>query len=318
MNRFVRLRQTCLVLASITLVLGEVSSARADAFAFAENMITNFHIITPPGSIVGVVGSRNTVNTAQYGNTFNSSQSPQTIPAISDALQAEAGPDPFPAENAFMPFLNEGTFNGARADAFTASGNPFAGDGSGETLVENLAEAELPDSANLSAASSGSNIANATFRFSVTIPTTITFAFDTSIELAAATSALGESALASIANAFEIDNSSGAQVFLFTPTTCGTGSLQGSVGSADGVPPSVSISADCSVSGTSPELGPGHYQVSLRSTSQVDVSSPPASEAESTPEPASFLLLAGGIVVLCIMAAFHSVGEARGANRSSH
>ena len=317
MNRFVRVRQTCLVLASITLVLGEMSSARADSFAFAENMITNFQIISPAGSIVGISGTRNTVNTAQYGNTFNSAQSPRTIPAISDALQAEAGPDPFPPENAFMPFLNEGTFNGARADSLTAAGSPFADDGIGETLVENVAEAELPDSAvNISAASSASNIANATYTFSVTIPTTITFAFNTSIQLAAATSALGGSAIASIANAFEIDDSSGLQVFLFTPTTCGAGNLQGAVGSTDGVPPSTSISADCSVSGTSPELAPGHYQVSLRSTSQADISSPPASD--STPELVSFLLLGGGIVFLCFMAAFHSAGDARGANRSSH
>jgi hypothetical protein len=142
------------------------------------------------------------------------------------------------------------------------------------------------------ATSSAANTANATF--TVTVPTTITFAFTDAIALQADTGALGDSANASIANSFEIATLSGTQVFLYTPTTCGTGNLQGSVGSSGGVPLQNTLDTSCSVSGTSTLLAPGQYEVSLRTTSQVTV----ASGAVLTPEPASLLLLGAGLAGL--------------------
>jgi hypothetical protein len=280
-------------IAALSLAMAPRASAD-EIYAFAGNVLTNFQIQSAPGTVIDVTGTRNTFNSAQYGATSDSTQAPEVIPAGSDASQATVGSGPFPGEDVFTVFEGQGSLNGARADSETLSGNPFTGDGgSGSPFVANVAEAEIPGGVGSPAAtSSAANTANATF--TITVPTTITFAFTDAIALQADTGALGDSANASIANSFEIATLSGTQVFLYTPTTCGTGNLQGSVGSSGGVPLQNTLDTSCSVSGTSTLLAPGQYEVSLRTTSQVTV----ASGAVLTPEPASLLLLGAGLAGL--------------------
>jgi hypothetical protein len=261
-------------------------------YAFAENILTSFEIQSAPGTIADISGSRNSSNSALFGVISDSTEDPETLPLGSDALQAVAGAGPFPGEDNFVVFEALGVLDGARADTVTNSGNPFTGaGGTGVPLVANVAEAGLPGSGLQSATSSGSNTAEATF--TITSPAALTFAFTDSIALMASTSSLDESANASIANSFEIAQLNGTQVFLYTPEACGAGSLQGSVGSSGGVPSQNTVTADCSVSGTSPVLSPGQYEVSLRTTSQVNVSS-------ATPEPSELLMVGTDLIAMAL------------------
>jgi hypothetical protein len=285
-----------LAVAIVTLSLGMAPIANAGTiYAFAENIITNFEIQSAPGSIADISGGRNTSNSALFGITNDSTEDPETIPLGSDALQAVAGAGPFPGEDNFIVFEALGVLDGARADSETNSGNPFTGaGGTGVPLVANVAEAGFSGPGDQSATSSGSNTAEATF--TITSPTALTFAFSDSIALMASTSSIDESANAAIANSFEIAELNGTQVFLYTPEACGTGSLQGSVGSAGGVPSQNTVTAACSVSGTSSVLAPGQYEVSLRTTSQVDVST-----ASPTPEPSELLMVGTGLIAMALV-----------------
>ncbi len=279
------------------------SNAKADTiYAFAENLITDFQIQSAVGTIADVSGTRTTVNTAQYGALTDSTQDPEVIPAGSDAPQATAGSGPFPGEDVFTAFEGFGTLNGARGDSLTVGANPFIGaGGTGDPTVSNVAEAEiLGNAGSLGASAEGANEANAAYTFSVSVPTTITIAFSDQISLMASSSGAGDSAIASVANSFEIAELDGTQVFLYTPTTCGGGNLQGSVGSTGAVPPDSTVTASCSVSGTSPLLAAGFYEVSLRSDSEVSVQS----GVSLTPEPATMMLLALGVPCLFLRRVF--------------
>jgi hypothetical protein len=287
------------------LASGAAPDAEADTiYAFAENLLTDFQIQSALGTITDVSGTRTTINSAQYGALTDSTQDPEVIPAGSDAPEATAGPGPFPGENTFAAFEGLGILNGSRGDSFTAGADPFTGNGgTGVPAVYNVAEAEVVgDPGSLGASAAGGNEANATYTFSVTVPTTITFSFNDDISLMAATSGPGDSANASVANSFEIAELDGTQVFLYTPTTCGTGNLQGSVGSTGAVPPESIVTATCSVNGTSPLLAPGSYEVSLRSASEVSVQSP----GLPTPEPATTAFLGIGLVCLFLIRARRS------------
>src|SRR5215813_6601092 len=106
------------------------SQAHATPYAFAQNQLTNFQILVDSGTVSVTSASRNTINTANYNGSGTSHADPVQVPAGSDALQAVAGPGPFPGENNYTVSagFNAGMV-GTRADSFTSGGNPFVANG---------------------------------------------------------------------------------------------------------------------------------------------------------------------------------------------
>ena len=262
--------------------LGAVSQAQAVGIAFAENQVTGV-TITPSGgfSVVGAI-SVDTPTTAQYSGFASSGfQNPQFGGVVSDALQATSGPGPFPGQNNYVPMagISLGMI-GARGDAI-ASGNPLAGG----SMFSNVAGARTVDSS--TGGSSGRRTLEAVIN--LTANETVTFSFTDVYNLFASTTLAGEAANASIANTFDIINSSGVKVFSFAPLE-----VNGSCGSANGFP-----MAGCNSSGTTTftsaavALAAGTYGISARSTSQVNVIG-----VAPVPEPETYALMLAGLGAL--------------------
>ena len=226
-----------IVLALAAFGFGVTGKAHATPYAFADNQITNFQIQVGGGDDRQCVRrTGNMLNSAIYGTANGATQDPEPIPNASDALQATAGPGPFPGQNNYVRFQGQGALDGARGDLNISSGNPFTGNGGSGLVLNNVAEAEILLQHVTGAGSSGRDTANMSFKTRPRLTTcTLTFSFTDVISLRAATSAYGETANASIANAFEIDDAQGAQVYPFTPSNSfGGGSncnLQASFGS---------------------------------------------------------------------------------------
>ena len=103
-----------IVLALAAFGFGVTGMAHATPYAFASNQITNFQIQSAAGTIANVSGARNTLNSAIYGTANGVTQDPEPIPNASDALQATAGPGPFPGQNNYVRFQGQGALDGAR------------------------------------------------------------------------------------------------------------------------------------------------------------------------------------------------------------
>jgi hypothetical protein len=274
------MKQKLLALAAMAVAAG---NANAVAVAYAENLITNFTLSTSaPVTFIGA--GIDTLTSATFtGFPAAGQQDPQNLGSVSNGTQSTAGPGPFPGENDWTVRAGETLgMVGARGDALTSAGNPQTGIAN----INNAAEARTTGIAAGGAA--GRNTGDTTFV--VTAPITVTLSFTDTFNLYARTDAMGETAQASIANSFVLFDSTGTQIFNFSPL-----GIQGICGSNSGVP-----DGGCSRSGSLSfnetfELAAGTYVSSLRSTSQVNVTSP-------IPEPETYALMLAGLGVMGFLA----------------
>lgn len=280
--------------------LGGTGAAHADAYAFARNQITGFAITsTAAFSFIGAA-TRDTITSAQFsGFPVAGDTDPVLLGNASDALQATAGPGPFPAGNIFTQNLG---MIGTRGDASTAAPSPFAAGGTPN--VNNVAEGRALSGSGQSGASAGRNTADAAIR--ITTGGTFTFSFTDSILLRAEADMAGETANASIANEFSIISGlTGLVVYRFAPNgfldageTSDPFSLQQGCGSNSGVPAGGCLIGPLSgfFSGTSGFLAAGDYSITLRTASQENIVT-----QRGIPEPTSLLLVGAALLGLGIV-----------------
>ncbi|MQA38056.1 EDSAP-1 family PEP-CTERM protein [Rugamonas aquatica] len=297
MNAKILKKKTIAAAIGITVAgFGAAGSAQATAIAFAENRLTNFAITSSPGSTITVTGTpqRNTSNFATFtgfpGAVF---QDPVPLGNASDALEAFSGTGTVPGQNNYV-FLagSTGGMVGSRGDSDTAAGNPFSA--GGVPQVNNVAEARVTTGGGKAGSSGGMNTANAAIAFSFVLagPGTITFNFSDVYRYYASTTTNGEGAQGTIANIFTINDAAGNTVFNDSQAV-----LNVNCASNSGVP-SVCDSGLLSgtFSDTSGLLSAGNYTVSLLSSSAATVTS-----LAAVPEPATLLLVGGGLGVMGFM-----------------
>jgi hypothetical protein len=303
------LRQTAFLgLALSTALVGGIRPAHADAYAFSENLLSDFQVLVDSGSVTVTSANRNTINTANYaGFSGTSFADPTTIPAGSDAAQATSGPGPFPGQNNFTVGAGAALgMIGTRADSFTSIGNDFVANGgsvtpsggTGVPVVDNVTEGRATGSS--TGNSDAQNTATARLTITVSTGTRLQFSFDDAIALMASTTNPGESAIAALANTFTVQNAAGDVVFEFTPAGDGGGlldpfNINGGLSSDSGSPSSPINLSGAFLSDISASLSAGTYTVSLRSGSTENiVAAPPA----PVPEPAGLQVLGIGLVAL--------------------
>jgi len=129
--------------------------------------------------------------------------------------------------------------------------------------------------------------------------TTLQFSFGASILLAASTDNPGESAIASLANTFTVQDANGNVVFEFTPNgTGGAGdpfNLNGSLSSDSGSPAATISQSGDFLSLVSASLGTGTYTLSLRTVATENVR---AATAPPVTEPATLAIFGLGLAGL--------------------
>lgn len=298
---------------SATLV-GGIRPAHANAYAFSENLLSNFEVLVDSGSVTINSAGRNTINTANYsGFAGTSFADPTNIPAGSNALQATAGPGPFPGQNDFVvgAGLTMGMV-GTRADSVTSSGNPFVANGgtvtpsggTGTAVVDNVTEGHATGSN--SGNSDAQNTASARLTITVAAGTKLQFSFGDAIDLIASTTNPGESAIAALANTFTVQDAAGNVVFEFTPDGIGGGildpfNINGGLSSDSGSPSSPISESGAFLSDVSPSLSAGTYTVSLRSGSTENIVAAPPAPVD---EPAGLPLLGIGLIALGVASRF--------------
>jgi hypothetical protein len=246
--------------------------------------------------------SRNTIDTANYsGHAGTSFSDPVLVPNGSDAVEATSGLGAFPgADNFSVSAGLAAGMVGTRADALTSPGNPFVANGgsvdpsggSGVASVNNVAEGNATGAGN----SDGRNTASAKLAITVSARTTLQFSFSDAINLMASTTNPSESAIASVANTFTIEDSAGNVVFEFTPDghegLLDPFNINGSLSSDSGSLAAPISDAGSFLSDISPSLAAGTYTLGLRSGSNENIVAVPVTE------PAGLMVLGVGVIAL--------------------
>src|SRR5579863_2162745 len=208
-------RQTVFLgLAFGTALAGGIRTAHADAYAFSDNLLSDFRVLVDSGHLTVTSAARDTINTANYdGSPGTSFSDPTIIPNGSNALEATSGPGPFPGQDDYAVGAGMAAgMVGTRADSVTSTGNPFVANGgsvtpSGGTAVasvNNVAEGHATGSS--SGNSDAQNTASARLTITVSTGTTLQFSFDDAIALMASTTNPSESAIAVLANTFAVQD----------------------------------------------------------------------------------------------------------------
>jgi len=261
-------------------------AAHATPYAFASNDITGLTVTFSGGAPLTSVSSATTTisDTAQFGAAGTSHQNNGLVGNALDITQATAGPGPFPGENTFTQALT--TANGTRADAHIGAGSAS----SGGVTVQNVAEGRGTSLGN----SAGNN--NAAITFTVTgTGTPVQLSFLDAISLIASTAAAtNEFASASISNSFQITpQGSTTPIATYQPAT-----INQTVTSQGGVPPTNSVSTSFSGSFTTPTLTSGvTYTISLFSASSESI----VPNSLAIPEPTGLALLGSAMFGLGLL-----------------
>lgn len=257
------------------------SAAYANAHAFANLIISNFQInLTSGGLVVDASGGNEfaSIANATFNGNGPANSDNGSLAGGADAMQANAGPGPFPPENSFTfgPFVGLGSYGDSQIDT---------GPETGSVVAEGRA-----NNNNFATSSGRGTVA---FSFDAVAGTVVTFSFDAISDLIVDTDFLGEVARAGAGATLTITGP-GNFSQTFEPVSGGGCDLTRNIAAVDGASDSNSCSGTFT-SDTFTFAESGTYTLSgfIVANEEVD-----AQRRVITPEPAALALLGLGVAAI--------------------
>jgi hypothetical protein len=233
-------------------------TARADYSGYAEQQISGLGFT---GAAIGTLGTGSQSNASQSGVPSGNESHTDTL----DALQSYVGPSGRPPENTYTP-LGQVHPDYVRGDSQITSA----------FILNSVAEG----SKTFPGSSAGSGSVSLSAPITVSSAGAVTLTFNYSNIVSVFQNSPAGSVSASVSFEFDIQNSSGANIFRSTPDAVNVSfSLTG--------PGTAGASSSGSVTITSGVLAVGTYQATLTEGSRVFINA-------VVPEPSSFVLLGVG------------------------
>ena len=301
------IRKSAIMAAALGLGLATAGQARADAFAQAVLNINNFRLLHASGTAFtpadfGLLDGVNSAHARAALNGTNATAAPQDVSILSgrnpDVPHQFVGlPNPPRPENNFTPFPSPpavpGTFG--YADQNLAGSALAVGAAAAGATAQTRADASLQTNG---AASGDSDVGTSTtFRFSLAVADSITFAFDaTPFTQAYTTAGPATNAIARLSWSLNIVNqTTGAIVFAFQPNELNSLANASRTGAFAGLttynPGLLAFSA------TSPLLNTTDvYQLTIQHNTLAN-----ALQSAAVPEPATLAMFGAGLLGLYAM-----------------
>jgi hypothetical protein len=243
--------------AALALTIASPGTARADYYGYAEQTITSLAFT---GATVGTVGMGSQSSASQIGVPGGS----ESHTASLDALQSFVGPSGRPAENTYTP-LGQVHPDYIRGDSQIVA----------PATLNSVAEGFKTFPGN----SAGAGSVSLSAPITVTAAGTVTLSFNFANMVSVFQNSPGGSVAANVTFEFDIQNSSGTNVFRSTPDAVNVSFSLTTIGNAG-------ATGSGSVTITSGVLAAGTYQGTITEGSNVFIS--------AVPEPSSVVLMGIG------------------------